>query len=219
MPATCLRIPGTDLFRQLYVSPHRSCLSNFLIRPVTVYWHRANRSQRRPCNANRLTGHFLAPRNYLELFASFMGRKQPISSEDGVSEDIPVITLWVEYYLQWKRRTRIQRAPSDPPECTCFFAFVFVFVFCFLITRSRAVSEAKPHITQSRPRFVSVARGVFVYLWKISWLHMICLDLKSHEQALAECMETESNYIADSSTPSVSVCDKFVIRWERNRQT
>ena len=42
IPATCERISGTDLHRQLYVLPHwnRSCRSNFPSHPVTVYWHR-----------------------------------------------------------------------------------------------------------------------------------------------------------------------------------
>ena len=49
---------GTDLPRQFYVLPHwdRSCRSNFLLHPVTVYWYRSNQSQCRPCNARRLTG-------------------------------------------------------------------------------------------------------------------------------------------------------------------
>ena len=56
--ATCECISGTDLLRQFYVLPHwdRSCRSNFLPHPVTVYWHRANQSQRRPYNASRLAG-------------------------------------------------------------------------------------------------------------------------------------------------------------------
>ena len=46
VPATCECISGTDLLRQLYVLPHwdRSCRSNFLPHPVTVYWHRADQS-------------------------------------------------------------------------------------------------------------------------------------------------------------------------------
>ena len=47
VPATCKCISGTDLNRQFYLLPHwnRSCRSNFLLHPVTVYWHRANKSQ------------------------------------------------------------------------------------------------------------------------------------------------------------------------------
>ena len=58
VPATCQCISGTDLHRQLYVLPHwdRSCRSNFLPHPVTVYWHRADQSQRWPYNARRLAG-------------------------------------------------------------------------------------------------------------------------------------------------------------------
>ena len=58
VPATCLCISGTDLLRQFYVLPHwdRSCRSNFLPHPVTVYWHRADQSQRWPYNARRLAG-------------------------------------------------------------------------------------------------------------------------------------------------------------------
>ena len=39
-----------DLFRQLYGLPHwdRSCWSNFLSHPVTVYWHQTNQSQSWP---------------------------------------------------------------------------------------------------------------------------------------------------------------------------
>ena len=58
VPATCECISGTDLLRQLYVLPHRdrSCRPNFLPHPVTVYWHRADQSQRWPYNARRLAG-------------------------------------------------------------------------------------------------------------------------------------------------------------------
>ena len=58
VPATCECISGTDLLRQFYVLPHweRSCRSNFLPHPVTVYWHRADQSQRWPYNARRLAG-------------------------------------------------------------------------------------------------------------------------------------------------------------------
>ena len=58
VPATCECISGTDLLRQFYVLPHwdRSCRSNLPSHPVTVYWHRANQSQRWPYNARRLAG-------------------------------------------------------------------------------------------------------------------------------------------------------------------
>ena len=58
VPATCQCISGTDLHRQFYVLPHwdRSCRSNFPSHPVTVYWHRADQSQRWPYNARRLAG-------------------------------------------------------------------------------------------------------------------------------------------------------------------
>ena len=58
VPATCECISGTDLHRQFYVLPHwdRSCRSNFPSRPVTVYWHWADQSQRWPYNARRLAG-------------------------------------------------------------------------------------------------------------------------------------------------------------------
>ena len=58
VPATCQCISGMDLLRQFYVLPHwdRSCRSNFLPHPVTVYWHWADQSQRWPYNARRLTG-------------------------------------------------------------------------------------------------------------------------------------------------------------------
>ena len=41
-----------------YVLPHwdRSCRSNVLPHPVTVYWHQANQSQCWPYNARRLAG-------------------------------------------------------------------------------------------------------------------------------------------------------------------
>ena len=44
---------------QFYVLPHwdRSCRSNFLSHPVTVYWHQADQSQRWPYNARRLAGY------------------------------------------------------------------------------------------------------------------------------------------------------------------
>ena len=50
VPATCECISGTDLLRQFYVLPHwdGSCRSNFPSHPVTVYWHRADQSQRWP---------------------------------------------------------------------------------------------------------------------------------------------------------------------------
>ena len=50
--ATCKCISGMDLLRQLYILPHwdRSCRSNILSHPVTVYWHRTNQSQCWPCN-------------------------------------------------------------------------------------------------------------------------------------------------------------------------
>ena len=46
VPATGLCISGTDLLRQFYVLPHwdRSCRSNVLPHPVTVYWHRADQA-------------------------------------------------------------------------------------------------------------------------------------------------------------------------------
>ena len=58
VPATCECISGTDLLRQFYVLPHwdRSCRSNVLPHPVTVYWHRADQSQHWPYNARRLAG-------------------------------------------------------------------------------------------------------------------------------------------------------------------
>ena len=58
VPATCECISGRDLLRQFYVLPHwdRSCRSNFPSHPVTVYWHRADQSQRWPYNARRLAG-------------------------------------------------------------------------------------------------------------------------------------------------------------------
>ena len=58
VPASCECISGTDLHRQFYVLPHwdRSCRSNFPSHPVTVYWHRADQSQRWPYNARRLGG-------------------------------------------------------------------------------------------------------------------------------------------------------------------
>ena len=58
VPATIWCISGKDLHRQLYVLPHwdRSCRSNFLPHPVTVYWHRADQSQCWPYNARRLAG-------------------------------------------------------------------------------------------------------------------------------------------------------------------
>ena len=48
VPSTCLCISATDLLRQFYVLPHseRSCKSNFLPHPVTVYLHQADQSQR-----------------------------------------------------------------------------------------------------------------------------------------------------------------------------
>ena len=58
VPATGYCISGTDLLRQFYVLPHwdRSCRSNVLPHPVTVYWHRADQFQRWHYNARRLTG-------------------------------------------------------------------------------------------------------------------------------------------------------------------
>ena len=58
VPATGECISGTDLLRQLYVLSHwdRSCGSNVLPHPVTVYWHRADQSQCWPYNARRLAG-------------------------------------------------------------------------------------------------------------------------------------------------------------------
>ena len=58
VPATCECISGTDLIRQFYVQPHwdRSCRPNFPSHPVTVYWHRADQSQRWPYHARRLAG-------------------------------------------------------------------------------------------------------------------------------------------------------------------
>ena len=48
IPATCLCISGTGLLRQLYELLHwdRSCRSNCVPHPVTVYWHQANQPQR-----------------------------------------------------------------------------------------------------------------------------------------------------------------------------
>ena len=56
VPATCLCISWIDLLRQCYVLPHwhKSCRSNFLPQPVTVYRHWANQSQHWPHNARRL---------------------------------------------------------------------------------------------------------------------------------------------------------------------
>ena len=58
VPATSECISGTDLLRQFHVLPlwDRSCRSNFLPHTVTVYWHRADQSQRWPYNARRLAG-------------------------------------------------------------------------------------------------------------------------------------------------------------------
>ena len=58
VPATCKCISGSDLLWQFYALPHwdRSCRSNFPSHPVTVYWHRANKSQHWPYTARRLAG-------------------------------------------------------------------------------------------------------------------------------------------------------------------
>ena len=58
VPATCECISGSDLLRQFYVLPHwdGSCRSNFPSHPVTVYWHRADQSQRWPYNSRCLAG-------------------------------------------------------------------------------------------------------------------------------------------------------------------
>ena len=58
VPARCQCISGTDLLRQVYVLPHwhRSCRSNFLSHPVTLYWHQASQSQRWPYIARHLAG-------------------------------------------------------------------------------------------------------------------------------------------------------------------
>ena len=58
VPATCECFSGTDQLRQFEVLPHwdRRCRSNFPSHPVTVYWHRADQSQRWPYNAKRLAG-------------------------------------------------------------------------------------------------------------------------------------------------------------------
>ena len=55
VPATCQCISGMDLLRQFYVLPNwdKSCRSNFLPHPVTVYWHRANQSQYWPYNVRQ----------------------------------------------------------------------------------------------------------------------------------------------------------------------
>ena len=58
VPATCKCISEMDLLRQFYVLPlwDRSCRPNFPSHPVTIYWQRANQSQRWPYNARRLAG-------------------------------------------------------------------------------------------------------------------------------------------------------------------
>ena len=58
VPAICKCIWRTDLLRQLHVLPHwdRSCRPNFPSHPVTVYWHRANKSEHWPYNTRRLAG-------------------------------------------------------------------------------------------------------------------------------------------------------------------
>ena len=58
VPATCECISGTDLLRQFYVLSHwdRSCRPHFPSRPVTVYRHWADQSQRWPYNARCLAG-------------------------------------------------------------------------------------------------------------------------------------------------------------------
>ena len=58
VPATCECISGTDLLRQFDVLPHwdGSYRSDFPSHPVTVYWHRADQSQRWPYNTRRLAG-------------------------------------------------------------------------------------------------------------------------------------------------------------------
>ena len=57
VPATCECISVTDRWRQFYVLLHwnRSCRSNSLPHPVTVYWHRADQSHW-PYNARYLAG-------------------------------------------------------------------------------------------------------------------------------------------------------------------
>ena len=57
--ATCECIDLRDGSAQtIYVLPHwdRSCRSNFPSHTLTVYWHRADQSQRWSCNARRLVG-------------------------------------------------------------------------------------------------------------------------------------------------------------------
>ena len=58
VPATCQCISGTDLLSQFDVLPHwdRRCRPSFLPHPVTVYWYRADQSQRWPYNARHLAG-------------------------------------------------------------------------------------------------------------------------------------------------------------------
>ena len=58
VPATCECVSGTCLFRQLYTLPHwdRSCRSNFLSHPMTIYWQWADRSQLDPLPGREATG-------------------------------------------------------------------------------------------------------------------------------------------------------------------
>ena len=69
VPATCECISGTDLLRQLYVLPHwdRSYRPNFSSHPVTVYWHRADKSQHWPYNAMQDPGRVATGVPFLKL--------------------------------------------------------------------------------------------------------------------------------------------------------
>ena len=78
VPATCQCISGTDLQDSFTCRRTEIEVANFLPHPVTVYWHRADQTQRWPFNARRLAGWPVECQYVIHWYEST--RKNPVAS-------------------------------------------------------------------------------------------------------------------------------------------
>ena len=146
VPATCKCISGTDLLRQLYVLPHwdRSCRSNFLSHPITVYWHRAGifrsrggrlttRPTRRSTRGNRLVGLVVkasASRAADPGFVSRLRRDFPVSSH---TSDFKIGTPVTTPTGAW--RYRVSAGTGFPGVSILWLGEVESLIFNFYLRR------------------------------------------------------------------------------------
>ena len=112
VPATWWYISGTDQLGQLYVLPHwdRSCRSNFLPHPVTVYWHRADQSQHWP--GTWQGSHWSA--NFFHRYYST--RKYPKRQSNSAPQSASRLPLDRDDHASLERKYRLPRSTLRLPS-------------------------------------------------------------------------------------------------------